>query len=67
MSLYRYVDVFTLNILAKKNARVDVMVYTLPGAGISVQDIHNFNAQYSALPVKKTTAFHDRFLILDVA
>ena len=60
-----YVDVITLNILAKKNTRVDVKVYTLPGAKISAQDVHNFNAQYPALTVKRTTAFHDRFLILD--
>ncbi len=62
-----YVDVITLNILAKKNTGVDVMVYTLPSARISAQDIHNFNAQYPALTVKRTTAFHDRFLILDGA
>lgn len=60
-----YVDVITLNILAKKNTRVDVKVYTLPGAKISAQDVRNFNAQYPALTVKRTTAFHDRFLILD--
>lgn len=60
-----YVDVITLNILAKKNAGVDVVVYTLPGARISAQDVRNFNAQYPALTVKRTTAFHDRFLILD--
>ncbi len=60
-----YVDVITLNILAKKKAGVDVVVYTLPGARISAQDVRNFNAQYPALTVKRTTAFHDRFLILD--
>ena len=60
-----YVDVITLNILAKKKAGVDVKVYTLPGAKISAQDVRNFNAQYPALTVKRTTAFHDRFLILD--
>ncbi len=60
-----YADVITLNILAKKKAGVDVVVYTLPGARISAQDVRNFNAQYPALTVKRTTAFHDRFLILD--
>ena len=60
-----YVDVITLNILAKKKAGVDVVVYTLPGARISAQDVRNFNAQYPVLTVKRTTAFHDRFLILD--
>ena len=60
-----YIDVVTLNILAKKNAGVDVLAYTLPSAKISALDIKNFNAQYPTLTVKKTTAFHDRFLIID--
>ena len=60
-----YIDVATLNILAKKNAGVDVLAYTLPSARITTQDISNFNAQYPTLTVKKTTAFHDRFLIID--
>ena len=60
-----YIDVVTLNILAKKNAGVDVFAYTLPSARISTQDINNFNAQYPTLTVKRTTAFHDRFLIID--
>lgn len=60
-----YIDVVTLNILAKKNAGVDVLAYTLPSARISTQDINNFNAQYPTLTVKRTTAFHDRFLIID--
>ena len=60
-----YVDVITLNIMAKKNTGVNAFVYTLPSARISAQDIHNFNAQYPVLTVKRTTAFHDRFLIID--
>lgn len=60
-----YVDVVTLNILSKKNSGVDVVVYTLPSAKITSQDAANFNAQYPTLTVKKTTAFHDRFLIID--
>ena len=43
----------------------DVFAYTLPSARISTQDINNFNAQYPTLTVKRTTAFHDRFLIID--
>lgn len=62
-----YVDVITLNILAKKSIGVNVFVYTLPSTKISAQDITNFNAQYPTLTVKKTTAFHDRFLIIDGA
>lgn len=60
-----YIDVITLNILAKKNSGVDVFAYTLASARISSQDINNFNAQYPTLTIKKTIAFHDRFLIID--
>jgi hypothetical protein len=60
-----YIDVITLNILAKKNSGVDVFAYTLSNARISSQDIKNFNAQYPTLTIKKTIAFHDRFLIID--
>ena len=62
-----YIDITTLNILAKKNVGVDVFAYTFPNAKISTQDIKNFNAQYPTLTVKKTIAFHDRFLIIDGA
>ncbi|MDO4522478.1 MAG: ORF6N domain-containing protein [Eubacteriales bacterium] len=60
-----YVDVATLNILAKKKEQVSVLIYTYPSARITNQDIINFNAQYPVLEVKRSTAFHDRFLILD--
>ena len=60
-----YVDVDTLNILAKKNSGVDVRIYTFPSATITNKDCGNFNAQYPTLAVKKTPVFHDRFLILD--
>ena len=60
-----YVDIVTLNILTKKKEGVDVTFYTLPSAKLSVQDIENFNAQYPNLVVKHTTAFHDRFMIID--
>lgn len=60
-----YVDVVTLNILAKKKSTVKVTIYTLPNAKLSTQDIENFNNQYRILDVKRTKAFHDRFLIID--
>ncbi len=60
-----YIDIVTLNILAKKNNGVKAVVYTLPGTRISAQDIHNFNAQYPILTIKSTVSFHDRFLIID--
>ena len=60
-----YVDIGTLNILAKKATGVDVTIWTHPRAALSEQDIDTFNAQYPSLEVKRTTGFHDRFLILD--
>ena len=60
-----YVDVDTLNILAKKKEGVKIIDYTLPSAKITKKDVETFNAQYSELVVQRTTEFHDRFLILD--
>lgn len=60
-----YVDVDTLNMLAKKNAGVDVKIYTYANAQLTEKDAAKFNAQYPTLTVKKTPVFHDRFIILD--
>lgn len=60
-----YIDIMTLNILAKKKNNVKVIVYTLPNTKLTKQDITVFNTQYPVLHVKHTKAFHDRFLILD--
>jgi len=60
-----YVDVGTLNILAKKREGVAVTVYTVRRTRLVTQDIDNFNAQYPTLKVNYTGVFHDRFLIID--
>ena len=60
-----YVDVETLNILAKKKTGVEVAIYTSKKTKLSKVDIENFNKQYPTIKVKYTEAFHDRFLILD--
>ena len=60
-----YVDVVTLNLLAKKNPGVDVTIYTFPRSRLTQTDINNFNSQYPMLTVKTTSAFHDRFLVID--
>ena len=60
-----YVDVNTLNILAKKNSGVDVTIFTYASAPLTKKDVENFNAQYPKLTVKKTQVFHDRFIMLD--
>ena len=51
--------------MAKKNAGVDVKIYTYASAQLTNRDAANFNAQYPTLTVKKTQVFHDRFIILD--
>ena len=60
-----YVDVGTLNVLAKKKSGVAVTIYTFKKTKLTVQDVAAFNAQYPQLEVKYTSVFHDRFLILD--
>lgn len=59
-----YVDIKTLNILAKKRAGVAVDIWTHPQTRLTQHDIDTFNAEYPELSVKHTQAFHDRFLIL---
>ncbi len=60
-----YVDINTLNILAKKKENVEVIVYTVAGTRLSAKDVNNFNQQYPILRVNYTGVFHDRFLIID--
>ncbi len=60
-----YVDIDTLNILAKKKSGVNIKIYTYAGSKLTQKDIANFNAQYPTLVVTKTQIFHDRFIILD--
>lgn len=60
-----YIDVGTLNILAKKKDGVDVIIYTVRRTRLASQDIANFNSQYPTLTVNYTGVFHDRFFIID--
>ncbi len=60
-----YVDIGTLNLLAKKKKNVAVEIYTFSNTKLTDADIAKFNSQYPMLTVKNTNAFHDRFLILD--
>ena len=60
-----YLDIGTLNLLAKKNTGISVTVYTHQNTKLTDIDLINFNSQYPDLLVKYTNAFHDRFLILD--
>ena len=60
-----YVDIGTLNLLAKKQPNVAVEIHTFSNTKLTAADIAKFNSQYPMLTVKNTNAFHDRFLILD--
>ena len=60
-----YVDLVTLDMLAKKNKGVSVTIFTYSRTRLSQTDIDKFNKQYPVLTVKKTDVFHDRFLIVD--
>ena len=56
----------TLDMLAKKRKGVVIEVVASPrGNKLAASDITKFNAQYGGLSVKTSTAFHDRFLIID--
>ena len=60
-----YVDIGTLNILAKKRENVKVHLYTVKKTRLSGADVNNFNEQYPSLEMHYTSEFHDRFLIID--
>ena len=61
-----WVDVTTLEMLAKKRSGVTIEIVSSPrGNRIASGDIAAFNTQYSGLTVRTSTAFHDRFLIID--
>lgn len=60
-----YVDINTLNILAKKKDNSNVIIYTRNDTKLTSKDIDKFNLQYPKLELKFTDKFHDRFLILD--
>ena len=61
-----WVDVATLEMLAKKKPDVTVEIVTSPrGNRLAASDIAAFNAQYGGLAIRTSTAFHDRFLIVD--
>ena len=61
-----WVDVATLEMLAKKKPDVMVEIVTSPrGNRLAASDIAAFNAQYGGLAIRTSTAFHDRFLIVD--
>ena len=61
-----WVDVVTLELLAKKAKGVTIEIVTSRrGNKISTSDAAKFNAQHSGLTITVSKNFHDRFLIID--
>ena len=61
-----WVDIVTLELLAKKANGVMVEIVSSPrGNKLKVSDVAAFNAQYGGLSVRMSENFHDRFLIID--
>lgn len=60
-----YIDDTILEILAKKNKKVEVVILTSNNCNLTKLDIEKFNKQYPALKLAKTSIFHDRFIIID--
>lgn len=61
-----YIDTGTLDLLSKKQANVVASLYTTQkGCKLTASEISSFSTQYPVLMIAYTTAFHDRFLILD--
>ena len=61
-----WVEVATLDVLAKKKSGVAVEIVTSPrGNRLAASDVASFNAQYGGLTVRTSVRFHDRFVIID--
>ena len=61
-----YVDITTLEMLAKKGKEVRLKIVTSKkGNGLAQSDIKRFQEQYGKLEISESASFHDRFLIID--
>ena len=60
-----YIDESILEMLAKKNKDVEVIILTSPKCNILSLDVKKFNEEYPTLKVLRTNKFHDRFIVID--
>jgi hypothetical protein len=61
-----YVDITTLEMLAKKGKNVQLKIITSQkGNALAQSDIKRFHEQYGKLEISESASFHDRFLITD--
>ena len=64
--IYSWVDIVTLELLAKKAKGVTVEIVTSRrGNNISTSDAAKFNTQHGGLTITVSKNFHDRFLVVD--
>jgi len=61
-----YVNITTLEMLAKKGNGVQLKIVTSKkGNDLAQSDVKRFREQYGKLEILESAAFHDRFLIID--
>ncbi|MCI0500416.1 MAG: ORF6N domain-containing protein [Epsilonproteobacteria bacterium] len=60
-----YVDETTLILFAKRDANVDMKIYTKTISKQLQLDLQKYNAQYPKIDIEKFDLSHDRFLIID--
>ena len=60
-----YIDESVLELLTKRNNKVQVTIYSKNLNRAFKQDLKKHNQQYSPIIVKRFTKAHDRFLIID--
>lgn len=61
-----YVDITTLEMLAKKGKNVQIKIITSKkGNGLAPSDVQRFQEQYGRLEISESSSFHDRFIVID--
>ena len=60
-----YIDESVLLLLSKRQAKVSAQIYTKQVSAQMQLDLKKHNTQYEQILVKTSSAFHDRFLIID--
>lgn len=60
-----YADKTILDLLSKKNDKVEVTIITSKNSKLLNLDIIKFNDQYPKLKIEYSSEFHDRFIIID--
>lgn len=59
-----YVDISVLDMFSEVDKNIDILIYTLPSAKLSKQDISHFESTYKS-KIIKTNKAHFRILIID--